>query len=63
MQMTEIVFLILVESLNIATLNSTCKRWLHISISVLKLQHLKIDDFESMHSRKQAISNFLYNSV
>ena len=52
--LTEIAFLISVEILDIAMLNSISGGF--ISVSVIKLRHLKIDDFEVTKPRKRATS-------
>ena len=57
--LTEIEFLISFESLDIATSNSVSGGF--ISVSVLK--HLKWTTLRATHSRKQATSVFLHDSV
>ena len=59
--LTDIEFLISFESLDIATSNSVSGGF--ISISVLKLRHLKWISLRATHSRKQATSVFLRDSV
>ena len=53
--------LISFESLDIATSNSASGGF--ISVSVLKLRQLKWITFRATHSRKQATSVFLHDSV
>ena len=57
----EIEFLILFESLDITTSNSASGGF--ISVSILKLRQLKWITLRATHSRKQATSVFLHDSV
>ena len=59
--LTEIKFLISFESLDTATSNSTSGGF--VSVSVLKLRHLKWITLRATLSRKQATSVFLHDSV
>ena len=59
--LTEIEFSISFESLDITTSNSVSGGF--ISVSVLKLRHLKWIILRATHSRKQATSVFLHDSV
>ena len=59
--LTEIEFLISFGSLDIATSNNASGGF--ISVSVLKLRHLKWISSRATHSRKQATSVFLRDSV
>ena len=56
--LTEIEFLISFETLDTATLNSASSGF--ISVSVLKLRHLKSISLRVTHSRKQATSVHAY---
>ena len=61
MHLTEIELLISFESLDIATLNSTSGGF--ISVSVLKLRHLKWITLRATLVRKQVTSVFLHYHI
>ena len=58
MHLTEIMFLISVESLDMATSNIS-----FISVSIIKLWHLTIDDYMSTKLKKTSTFCFLHDSV